>query len=124
MKIIETKNAPAAIGPYVQGRISNGFLFTSGQLGLVPGTGKFAGDGVGEQTRQALANLEAIIIEGGLTKASVVKVTIFLADMNDFAEVNKIYAEFWGDYKPARSTVEVARLPLDGRIEMEAIAQV
>lgn len=122
MKIIETKNAPAAIGPYVQARLAGNLLFTSGQLGIDPQTGTFAGTEVAAQTKQALSNLEAILKEAGLNKASVIKVTIFMADMNDFSIVNDIYADFWGAHKPARSTVEVARLPLDGRIEMEAIA--
>jgi 2-iminobutanoate/2-iminopropanoate deaminase len=122
MKIIETKNAPAAIGPYVQARLAGNLLFTSGQLGIDPQTSAFSGADVASQTKQALSNLEAILKEAGLNKDNVIKVTIFMADMNDFSIVNDIYAHFWGAHKPARSTVEVARLPLDGKIEMEAIA--
>jgi len=122
MKIIETNKAPAAIGPYVQARLAGGMLYTSGQIGLDPATGTFAGEDVAAQTHQALANLKAILDEAGVGKESVIKVTIFLADMGDFATVNQIYGDFWGTHKPARSTVEVARLPLDARIEMELIA--
>ncbi|PIE91143.1 MAG: hypothetical protein CR997_03210 [Acidobacteria bacterium] len=124
MKIIATKNAPAAVGPYVQARVVNGFLFTSGQLGINPETGSFAGDDVASQTKQVLANLEALLKEAGVGKEAVIKVTIFLKDMNTFGEVNELYGQFFSDHLPARSTVEVARLPLDGLVEMEIIAAV
>ena len=96
-------------------------LFTSGQLGLVPETGAMP-EGVEAQAEQSLANLGAILAEAGFEKTDVVKTTVFIKDMNDFAAVNKIYAEFFGSHKPARSCVEVARLPKDGLVEVEAVA--
>jgi len=124
MKIINTKNAPAAVGPYVQARQSGNFLFTSGQVGLNPDTGAFAGEDVGAQATQVLANLEAVLVAAGAGKNSVIKVTIFLTDMGDFGVVNQIYGDFFGDHLPARSTVEVAGLPLNAKVEMEIIAEI
>ena len=121
--IVATKKAPAAIGPYSQGIAIDGLVFTSGQLGLDPATGDFASGGVEAQTRQSLANIRAVLEEAGTGMDRVVKTTVFLKDMNDFAAMNKVYAEFFGEGGcPARSAVEVAKLPKGGLVEIEAIA--
>ena len=121
-KIIQTQNAPAAIGPYSQAIRAGGFLYTSGQLGIDPVSGTMPPDIEG-QTKQSLANVEAILDEAGFRKNDVVKTVVFLKSMADFAAVNGIYAEFFGDHKPARSCVEVARLPKDGMVEIEVVAR-
>lgn len=121
MIIINTDKAPAAIGPYSQGISINGMLFTSGQLGINPGTGALP-EGVEAQTEQSLKNLDAILAEAGCVPSDVVKTTVFIKDMNDFPKVNRIYERYFGDHKPARSCVEVARLPKDGLVEIEAVA--
>ena len=123
MKIIETKNAPGAVGAYSQGIVSNGFVYSSGQLPLVPETGELISDDVKKATRQSLENVKAIIEAGGSSLEKIVKVNIFLDDVNDFAAVNEVYAEFFGDHKPARSCVEVGKLPKKGLLEIEAIAE-
>ena len=120
-KVIQTGKAPAAIGPYSQAILADGLLFTSGQLGINPENGEMP-QGIAEQTGQALKNLLAILEETGFRKEDVVKTLIFLKDMKDFAVVNEIYAGFFGEHKPARSCVEVARLPKDGLVEVEAVA--
>ena len=121
--IVSTKNAPSAIGPYSQGIAIDGLVFTSGQLGLDPATGDFAPGGVEAQTRQSLSNVKAVLEAAGSGMDKVVKTTVFLNDMNDFAAMNKVYAEFFAEGGcPARSAVEVARLPKDGLVEIEAIA--
>ncbi|MFR4763263.1 MAG: RidA family protein [Anaerococcus obesiensis] len=122
MKIIETKNAPGAVGAYSQGIVSNGFVYSSGQLPLVPETGELISDDVKKATRQSLENVKAIVEAGGSSVEKIVKVNIFLDDVNDFAAVNEAYAEFFGDHKPARSCVEVGKLPKNGLLEIEAIA--
>lgn len=120
--IISTSRAPSAIGPYSQAIFASGrFLFISGQLGLRP-DGQMAGDTVSEQTRQAMSNIFAVLDAAGLTPGELVKTTIFLKDLNDFSIVNEVYSEFVGSEPPARSTVEVARLPKDALVEIEAIA--
>ena len=121
-KIIATTNAPGAIGPYSQAIDCGTFMVTSGQLGLDPTTGELAAD-ITAQTRQSLNNVKAILEAAGLTMDNVVKTTVFLQSMSDFAAMNAVYAEFFteGQY-PARSAVEVARLPKDAHIEIEAIA--
>ena len=119
--IINTEKAPAAVGPYVQAILTGNTLFSSGQLGLVPATGELP-EGVEAQTRQSLANVQAILDEAGFAKSDVVKTTVFIRDMSDFATVNAIYADFFGDSRPARSCVEVARLPKDGLVEIEFVA--
>ena len=122
-KIIATDKAPAAIGPYSQGAAANGFIFTSGQLAIDPKTGTFVPGGIAEQTRQSLLNLKAVLEAGGSSLSKVLKTTVFLSDMNNFAEMNKVYSEIFGSEEhPGRSAVEVARLPKDGLIEIEAIA--
>ena len=121
MQPIQTDQAPAAIGPYSQAVRAGDFLYCSGQLGLEPATGNLA-EGVEAQTRQSLANLEAILASEGLGFGDVVKTTIFLADMADFGLVNGIYAGCFKGDCPARSTVQVAGLPKGGRVEIEAVA--
>jgi 2-iminobutanoate/2-iminopropanoate deaminase len=120
---IATPLAPAALGPYSQGVSAGGFLFCSGQLGLDPATGDFAGPDVESQAERALTNLRNVLDAVGCTFADVVKTTIFLADMADFAAVNAVYGRFVTDPPPARSTVQVAALPKGGRVEIEAIAR-
>ena len=124
MKIIETKNAPGAVGAYSQGIVSNGFVYSSGQLPLVPETGELISDDVKKATRQSLENVKAIVEAGGSSVEKIVNVNIFLDDVNDFAAVNEAYAEFFGDHKPARSCVEVGKLPKNGLLEIEAIAEI
>jgi len=122
---IATKQAPAAIGPYSQAIRAGGMVFTSGQVGLDPATGAIVPGGIKEQTARVLENLKAVLSEGGLGLADVVKTTVFLKDMGDFAAMNEVYASYLapqGVVAPARSTVEVARLPKDALVEIEAIA--
>ncbi|GBG08416.1 deaminase [Paenibacillus agaridevorans] len=121
MEIVSTEAAPAAIGPYSQAIKLGGLLFTSGQIPL-DATGALVAGGVEEQAHQVFRNLQAVLEAGGASLASVVKATVFLKDMNDFATVNDIYASYFGDHKPARSAVEVARLPKDVLVEIEVIA--
>lgn len=119
--IINTDRAPAAIGPYAQAvRVGNA-LYTSGQLGIVPASGQLA-EGLEAQARQALDNLHAILTEAGFDKGDVVKTTVFMKNLGDFAAFNAIYADFFGDVRPARSCVEVVRLPKDGLVEIELVA--
>lgn len=119
---ISTPLAPAAIGPYVQGRTIGNLLFTSGQIPLVPETMTLLEGDIKAQTELVLKNLNAILEAGGSSKDKVVKTTVFLKDMNDFAEVNRVYERFFAPHKPARSCVEVACLPKNCAIEIEAIA--
>ncbi|XP_040986942.1 reactive Intermediate Deaminase A, chloroplastic-like isoform X1 [Juglans microcarpa x Juglans regia] len=119
---VQTEKAPAALGPYSQAIKANSFLFVSGVLGLVPETGKFISDSVEDQTEQVLKNMGEILKAGGASYASVVKTTIMLADLNDFKKVNEIYAKYFPSPAPARSTYEVAALPLGAKIEIECIA--
>lgn len=120
-KIIVTNQAPAAIGPYSQAVQSGNLLFTSGQIPLTPEGELVTGD-IQDQARQVFQNLEAVLKEAGYSFQDVVKATVFIADMNDFAKVNEIYAEYLGENRPARSTVQVARLPRDAGVEIELIA--
>ncbi|MCD8141014.1 MAG: RidA family protein [Planctomycetaceae bacterium] len=123
MPIINTEAAPKAIGPYSQAIAVPGFMYTSGQLPLDPKTMDFTGTDIKSQTRQSLLNLQKILEAGGATLKDVVKTTCFLSDMNNFAAFNEVYAEFFGtDGAPARSCVEVARLPKDALVEVEAVA--
>ncbi|WP_297948230.1 RidA family protein [uncultured Campylobacter sp.] len=121
MQIISTPDAAQAIGPYSQAIKAGGLIFTSGQIALKPG-GEFVAGGVEAQARQVLQNLAAILKEAGATLQDAVKTTIFLADMGDFAAVNEIYAAAFGAHKPARSTVQVAKLPKGALVEIEVIA--
>lgn len=121
LQIIQTADAPAAIGPYSQAIQTGNLLLTSGQLGLDPITGSLP-EGVEAQAEQALKNIGAILSEAGYTKEDVVKTTVFIRNMGDFGKVNTIYAAFFGDHKPARSCVEVSALPKGGLVEIEVIA--
>jgi len=122
MKSIHSNEAPAAIGPYSQATRTGVFVFTSGQLGLVPETGMLAEGGIAAQTRQALTNLSKVLETAGLTMRHVVKTTVFLADMSDFAAMNEVYATFFAEPFPARSAVAVKSLPKGGLVEIECIA--
>lgn len=120
--VISTSRAPAAIGPYSQAVIAQGkFLFVSGQIGMTP-EGKMAGDSVEEQTRQVIMNLRCVLDAAGMTPANLVKTTIYLKSLSDFATVNEIYSEMVGSEPPARATIEVSRLPKDALIEIDGIA--
>lgn len=124
-KIVLTKVAPAPIGPYNQGIVAGGtMVFTAGQIPLDPQTGQLVAGDIKAQTRQALMNVQAILEAGGASLQSVVKTTVFLKDMNEFPAMNEVYGEFFKSDPPARSTVEVARLPRDVRVEIDAIAMV
>jgi 2-iminobutanoate/2-iminopropanoate deaminase len=120
---VSTAGAPAAIGPYSQGIEVDGFVFCSGQIGLDPATGELVGGGVEAQAERALRNLDAVLDAAGLTMADVVKTTLFLADIGDFAAVNAVYARHMPDPPPARSTFAVGALPKGGLVEVEAIAR-
>lgn len=121
-EIISTENAPGAIGPYSQAIKANGMVFCSGQIPIDPATGEFVSDIVSEQTEQVLKNLTAVLEAAGTDLSGVVKTTVFLADMSDFVEMNEVYARFFGENKPARATVQAARLPRDAKVEIECIA--
>ena len=124
LREVRTEAAPAPVGPYSQGVVASGpFLFTAGQLGLDPKTGRLVGEDVASQTRQALLNLKAVLEAGGTCLANVVKTTVFLADMKDFAAMNEVYREFFAtEPAPARSCIQVACLPLNALVEIEAVA--
>ena len=119
---VSTTDAPKAVGPYSQGIAAGGLVFCAGQLGLDPATGQLVEGGVTAEAERALANLRAVLDAAGCTFADVVKTTVFLADINDFAAVNEVYARFVSDPPPARSTFAVGELPKGGRIEIEAVA--
>lgn len=121
-KVVSTKKAPGTIGPYSQAVEVNGTLYISGQVPLNPDTGNLAGDTITEQTEQVLMNIRFIVNAAGYSMKEIVKTTCMLQDMNDFAEMNKVYEKFFPDDPPARAAYEVARLPLDVKIEIEAIA--
>jgi 2-iminobutanoate/2-iminopropanoate deaminase len=123
MKIINAPQAPAAIGPYSHAIQANGLLFCSGQLPVNPASGNIEGVGPAEQTMQVLLNLRAVLTAAGLDLSKVVKTTVFLTDMGDFPFMNKVYEEMFAGHKPARSTIEVSRLPKNARVEIEAIAE-
>ena len=121
-KVLATSAAPAAIGPYSQGVDGGSVVITSGQLPIDVSTGAFAEGGIAAQTRQSLENVKAILAQAGLGMENIIKTTVFLKDMNDFAAMNEVYASFFPGEPPARSAVEVARLPKDALVEIEAIA--
>ena len=121
-RAVETADAPKAIGPYSQAIVANGFVFTAGQIGSDPKTGTLVEGGIVEQTEQALKNLSAVLKASRSSLESAVKVTVFLADMNDFAKMNEVYARYFKGPFPARSTVQVARLPRDAKVEVEIVA--
>ena len=123
MKVrIQTEQAPQAIGPYSQAVKANGLVFVSGQIPIDPRTGQFVAGGIAEQTEQVLKNLAALLEASGSSLAQVLKTTVFLADMEEFAAMNEIYGRFFTEEPPARATVQAARLPRDARVEIEAIA--
>lgn len=123
-RAVESPDAPKAIGPYSQAIIANGFIFTAGQVGADPKTGALVEGGIEAQTEQVLKNIEAVLKASGSSLDDVVKTTVFLADLNDFGKMNEVYAKRFKTPFPARSTVQVARLPRDAKIEIEAIAVV
>jgi len=124
MQVIQTPDAPAAIGPYSQGVVHGGFLYTAGQIALDPKSGEIVGETVAEQTEQVLRNLGAVLKGAGASVSAVLKTTVFLRDMNDFAAMNEVYGRYFADHRPARSTVQVARLPRDVAVEIELVAAV
>ena len=119
---VSTDNAPGAIGPYSQAIKAGGMVFCSGQIPIDPLTGEFVSDVVSEQTEQVLTNLSEVLKAAGTNLGSVVKTTVFLVDMDDFAEMNEVYGRFFSENKPARATVQAARLPRDARVEIDCIA--
>ena len=122
-EVLHTDLAPAAVGPYSQAIASNGFIYTSGQTPIDPATGEFAGADIAAQTKQSLTNVKAILAEAGTGMDQVIKTTVFLSDMNNFGAMNEVYATFFGEGSyPARSAVEVARLPKDALVEIEVTA--
>jgi 2-iminobutanoate/2-iminopropanoate deaminase len=120
---VHSEAAPKAVGPYSQGLKAGGFLFTSGQIPLDPATGKLVAGGIDEQTRRVMENLRAVLAAGGATFDDIVKTTIYLTNLSDFATVNTIYASYFGSTPPARSTVQVAALPLGASVEIDLIAR-
>ena len=124
MKVISTKKAPAAIGPYSQAIQIGNLVYTSGQIPIDPATGTFVEGGIKEQTRQSLTNVKAILEEAGLSMANVIKTTVFMADMNDFADMNAVYAEFFTEPYPARSAVAAKSLPKSALVEIEVVATI
>lgn len=121
-QVVVANNAPKAIGPYSAGVKIGNFVYTAGQLGIDPQTGAFVEGGIEAQTRQAITNLKAVLEAADSSLIDVIKTTVFLRDMNEFAAMNSVYAEFFTENFPARSAVQVARLPLDGAVEIEAVA--
>lgn len=121
-EIIQTEQAPKAIGPYSQAVRSNGLVFASGQIPIDPATGQFVSGGIAEQTEQVIKNLSRVLEAAGTDLNRVVKTTVFLADMEEFTAMNEVYGRFFSEEPPARATVEAARLPRDARVEIEAIA--
>jgi 2-iminobutanoate/2-iminopropanoate deaminase len=123
-EIVSTDKAPGAIGPYSQAIKTGGMIFCSGQIPIDPVTGEFVSNDIAEQTEQVLKNLSAVLEAGGANLASVVKTTVFLSDMSDFAAMNEVYGRYFSENKPARATVQAARLPRDAKVEIECIAVV
>jgi len=123
-RAVESPDAPKAIGPYSQAIVVNGFVFTAGQVGADPKTGALVEGGIAEQTEQVLKNIEAVLKASGSSMKDVVKATVFLTDLNDFAKMNEVYAKRFAAPFPARSTVQVVRLPRDARVEIEVVALV
>ena len=121
-EIVSTEKAPGAIGPYSQAIKTGGMMYCSGQIPIDPATGEFVSNDISEQTEQVLKNLAAVLEAGGTSLDNVVKTTVFLADMSDFAAMNEVYGRYFSENKPARATVQAARLPRDARVEIECIA--
>lgn len=124
METVSTDKAPGAIGPYSQAVKANGMVFCSGQIPIDPATGNFVSDAIAEQTEQVLKNLSEVLTAAGASLDRVVKTTVFLADMSDFAEMNEVYSRYFSENKPARATVQAARLPRDAKVEIECIAAI
>lgn len=122
ISFINTNKAPGAVGPYSQGVKADNLIFTSGQLPIIPETGELLKDDIKKETRQCLENVKAILEEAGATLRDIVKVNIYIVDMDNFSSINEVYEEYFNEHKPARSCVEVSQLPKDGNIEIEAIA--
>ena len=122
IETVSTESAPKALGPYSQALKVNGFIYCSGQIPINPATGSIEAQTIEEQTRQVITNLKNVLEAAGASLSAVVKTTVFIKDMNDFAALNGVYAEMFGETKPARSCVEVARLPKDVKVEIEAVA--
>lgn len=122
MKVVATDTAPKAIGPYSQAIVANGMVFVSGQIPIVPATGNLIEGPIADQTKQVMMNLAAILEEAGASFSKVVKTTVYLKDMGDFAEMNEVYGNHFPDHKPARATVQVAKLPRDVGVEIDCIA--
>jgi 2-iminobutanoate/2-iminopropanoate deaminase len=122
LKRVQTPDAPQAIGPYSQAQVVGSLVFTAGQIPLHPETGQLEGNDIAAQTTRVMENLKAILEAAGASLGSVVKTTVFLSDMNEFAAMNDVYGRYFGDHRPARSTVQVSRLPKDVKVEIEAIA--
>ncbi len=122
LKPVRTEKAPAAIGPYSQAVVAGNLVYTAGQIALDPATMQIVGSTIEEQTTQVFENLRAILESAGASLQSVVKTTVFLSDMGEFAAMNEVYARYFGDHKPARSTVQAARLPKDVKVEIDALA--
>jgi 2-iminobutanoate/2-iminopropanoate deaminase len=123
LRLVHTDHAPAAIGPYSQAIVVDGWVFCSGQIPLDPATGELVGETIDEQTDQALRNLAEVLDEAGSSLQHVVKTTVFLADMNDFARMNKVYEEHFGEHRPARAAIQAAALPRFCNVEIECIAR-
>ncbi|HYJ91084.1 MAG TPA: RidA family protein [Pyrinomonadaceae bacterium] len=121
-EVVSTQDAPGAIGPYSQAIKTGGMVFCSGQIPIDPATGEFVASDVAAQTEQVIKNLDAVLKAAGTGLSNVIKTTVFLADMNDFAAMNEVYSKFFNENKPARATVQAARLPRDARVEIECIA--
>jgi 2-iminobutanoate/2-iminopropanoate deaminase len=122
IRIVQTDRAPAAIGPYSQGTVAAGWLFVSGQLGIQPETGEFAGSDFGTQAHRALQNLKEVLLAGGCELKDVTEVDVFLADMGKFTQFNQIYAEYFSEHRPARAVVEVSALPKGAQVEIKCVA--
>ena len=123
MEVISTEKAPKALGPYSQAIKANGMIYCSGQIPIDPAVNAVTAETIEDQTKQAITNLKNVLEKAGSSLSKVVKTTVFISDMNEFARLNAVYAEMFGDTKPARSCVQVARLPKDVKIEIEAIAE-
>jgi 2-iminobutanoate/2-iminopropanoate deaminase len=124
LDIVQTAGAPAAIGPYSQGVVSGGLLFTAGQIALDPESGEMRNANIREETERVFENLGAVLTAGGASFQTVLKATVFLRDLDDFAAMNEVYARYFGEHRPGRSTVQVARLPRDARVEIALVAAV
>jgi 2-iminobutanoate/2-iminopropanoate deaminase len=122
MKTVHTEHAPQAIGPYVQATVGGGFVWCSGQVAIVPATGKMLVGDVQAETRQALTNLAAVLDAAGSSLENVLRCTVYLKDMDDFKAMNEVYGTFFSAHKPARAAIEIARLPLDAAVEISCVA--